>query len=213
MDESQYKREKILIVDDHPLFSEGLEKIIHIMEPDTCILHAFSFQHGIQICASHPDLDLILLDLNLPDRNDVCMITAFRKKCPEIKIAIISACENQETVSKYLKEGVNGYIPKSSKSNTLIMALKLVLGGDVYVPPTAFNTELTSSRNKKQKLTNRQMEVLRLLGKGMSNKEICRQLSLAEGTVRAHLSTIFSQLGVSSRLQAVNKAKESGVIA
>lgn len=212
MNIEQHKRNKILIVDDHPLFSDGLEKIIQIVDPNTCILHAYSFQHGIQTYAGHPDLDLILLDLNLPDCGDVCMITAFKQKTPEIKIAIISASEDQETIAKSISLGANGYIPKSSMSNTLVLALKLVLEGGVYIPPTALTPELKTTSSKTQKLTNRQLEVLSLLGKGMSNKEICRQLCLAQGTVRAHLSTIFSLLGVSSRLQAVNKAKESGVI-
>ena len=143
-------------------------------------------------------------------------IPEFGKRRPELPVIVLSSSEDPRDVRRALALGALGYIPKSSPPRTLLSALQLVLSGNIYVPPLMLAPAAAAPRSTGvdaarpgASLTERQLEVLRLLGKGLSNKEIGRDLGLSEKTVKAHVTAIFKTLNVVNRTQAASAAREA----
>ncbi|MBM3344518.1 MAG: response regulator transcription factor [Betaproteobacteria bacterium] len=170
--------------------------------------------------ASHPDLNLVLLDLSLPDANGFEVLHQLREAHPGIPVVVLSATDDAATVMRALDDGAMGYIPKTSSNDVLLGALRLVLSGGVYLPaevlrqsahppapasaaPGATDTPEREITCRDLGLTDRQAQVLALVVQGKPNKLICRTLNLAEGTVKIHISAILRALNVTNRTQAV----------
>ncbi|MEX0738391.1 MAG: response regulator transcription factor [Pseudohongiella sp.] len=202
---------KILVIDDHALFREGLKALLPRFCDALQLLEAASCELGLAQLVAHGDLDLALLDLGLRDGNDrLCCLRRLRRTDPTLPIAIISAHESAATVRSALQEGANGYILKSASKDEMFDALRRILAGDVYCPPTLSND---SDKVAGDILTNRQREVLELVARGESNKAIARRLGTAEGTVRIHVTAIIKALDAVNRTEAVIKAIRLGYIA
>ena len=171
----------------------------------------------------HDDLDLILLDLNLPDRDGFSVLVELRKNYPSISVVVMSAQQDHDSVVKALNLGALGFIPKSVPRKVIIGALQLVISGGIYIPPQALSQEQPRTEPSPQVhaapaepavdgakvspadlgLTGRQIDVLALIMQGMSNKAICRVLDLSEPTVKSHVSAILRALKVSNRTEIV----------
>ena len=199
---------KILVADDHAMFRDGLRYVLARLG-DVEILEAKDCAQALTLVGSRSDLDLILLDLAMPGMDGLAGLHALRVCRPSVPVVILSGSEEPADVRRALDRGAMGFIPKSSSSSVMLGALRLVLSGGVYLPP-AFLEHSQSGRSQTAApsietlgLTPRQHDVLRLLGKGQSNKEIARVLGLAEGTVKLHISAILRALGVGSRTRAV----------
>lgn len=207
---------KILVIDDHPLFREGLTPLLLQLLPGAEVLGADDAHVGLQLAEQHRDLALVLIDRNLPRLNGLVALPMFRRLQPKVPLAVISADEEATDVKAALAAGANGFLPKSTKPSVILNALKLILDGSTYVPPVLLD-ELSSRRPDETAsvdehgLSQRQRQVLQCLCEGLSNKEIGRELNLAENTVKVHLSAIFKILGVVSRTQAVLVARERGI--
>jgi len=207
----------ILIGDDHPLFREGIHRLLEQMFPDAQYLFATTFDEVLARCQGHEQLDLILTDLQMPGWPGFSGIREVRGLRPETPIVVVSASESQSDVRAALEHGATGYIPKSSSVKIMLSALNLVLAGGIYVPPTAVQGEPTpapprpvlAERTGTEMLTQRQLDVLRCLQEGKSNKQIAYDLGLSEGTVKIHVTAIFKSLGVKNRTQAVISATRS----
>jgi len=210
---------KLLIVDDHGLVREGLKAILGQSDLQAQCLEAWdevSIWHQI---TQHADIDLVLLDIQLPGLSGIELLKRIVKEHPQLPIIMLSADHDSDTVSQALNLGASGFMPKSSLNQVLISAIRLVVAGGVYIPPEA----LLKSVSKPQVtlkptvsldslgLTNRQIDVLRLLLKGMSNKLISRQIDLAEATVKIHIRGILRSLNVTTRTEALVKLTEMGV--
>jgi len=200
---------RILVADDHALFRDGLRYLLSRLGDDVEMLEAKDCAEALARVAERSDLDLILLDLAMPGMDGLAGLRALRARNPAVPVVILSASEEPTDVRLALDGGAMGFIPKSSTSNVMLGALRLVLSGGVYVPP-AFLDRFQTGRIPVATasldvlgLTPRQHDVLRLLGRGQSNKEIARVLGLAEGTVKLHISAILRALGVDNRTQAV----------
>jgi DNA-binding NarL/FixJ family response regulator len=179
------------------------------------VLGAQNVSDALGIAMQHPDLELILLDLGLPDNHGLDALHQFREQHPGIPVVVLSASEDPNIVLRAVDAGAMGFIPKASKNNVLVSALRLVLSGAVYLPPevllqaSASGTQLRGRATASPPtfrdigLTERQAQVLHLLIQGKSNKLICRELGLAEGTVKIHVTAILKALGVLNRTQAV----------
>ena len=219
----------ILLIDDHTLFREALLHIIKQFDDTAVVIEAATAQEAIHLAAHYQDLDLILLDLALPDRDGLSVLPELRGLAPAIPLVVLSASENPADVQCALQAGAAGYIVKSCSSHELITALRLVLAGDVYIPPTLLaalaslpsaSTPLVSvqiptvwvEEGGEGGLTPRQVEVLRLMGQGLSNKSIGKRLDLAEGTVKLHVTAILRALNAGNRTQAVIEASRRGLI-
>lgn len=203
---------KILLADDHDLFRAGLGLVLHELGADTSLVQAASLTDAIQCAEAEPDLDLALLDLNMPAMNGAVGLQKFRAQFPDVPVVVVSGSDEVSDVQQVLSAGASGFIHKSTPPPVMLSALRLVLAGGVYVPLQAMHRESaplsTNNRAWASGLTARQMEVLRLLAVGKPNKVIARELDLSEGTVKIHLSAIFRVLDVNNRTEAVLAAQQ-----
>jgi len=206
----------ILLVDDHPLFHEGLASAFARLAPDLQIVGAESSAAGLELLQSRP-IDLALVDLVLPNSDGLSAIAAYAAEAPHVPRVLISGREEPELVRKARDAGASGFIRKSLPLAALLGALRQILDGNAY-----FELESASDPERERpaagalpaaELTLRQLEVLKLLGSGWSNKEISAELCIAERTVRAHLTELFRALGASSRTQAILAAQRLGLLA
>jgi DNA-binding NarL/FixJ family response regulator len=208
---------KILVVDDHPLILEALHHVLTQLGADVTVLDAASGPAGRALAAAHPDADLMLFDLGLPGIDGFALLGELRESHPAIPVVVLSGSERREDVLRALDLGAMGYIPKSARNEVMLQALRLVLSGGVFLPPSALAADApapatarpTSARDLE--LTERQVEVLALILEGKPNKLICRHLGLAEGTVKIHVAACLRALGVHTRTQAVIEASRLGI--
>lgn len=205
---------KILIVDDHALIRDALRGVLAAMRNDALVLEASQSSAALELAARNPDIELILLDLALPDCDGFVTLSELRERHPEMAVAVLSASRNREDIARALKLGAQGFIPKSAHREVMLGALNLIFSGGIYVPPEVLDdiastaAPRTSSRQSLPSamelgLTPRQREVLVLMMQGMSNKAICRALDLAEPTVKNHVTAILRALRVTNRTEAV----------
>ena len=206
----------ILFVDDQTLFREALLNVLQRLSQGVVVIEAASAKEAKRLAMHYQELDLILLDLALPDANGVSLILELQSLAPTVPVVVLSATEAALTVQQALESGAAGYIPKSSTSHEALAALRLVFSGDIYVPPKLLRSldVLTSSSksahddNESKEtsaetvLSPRLLDVLRLMAQGLSNKIIARQMQLAEGTVKLHVASILRVLKVSNRTEA-----------
>jgi DNA-binding NarL/FixJ family response regulator len=214
---------KILIVDDHALIRDALQGVLKKLQRGAIVLEASDSQRAMDIIASNADINLILLDLTLPDRDGLSVLAELRERYPAISVVVLSALQDRANVQKVLDLGAAGFIPKSARREVMLSALQLVFAGSVYIPPEILAPEgfaeaaPDQQRENRQivslsdlKLSERQQDVLALMMQGKSNKVICRALNLAEPTVKNHVTAILRALKVSNRTEAVIAVTELG---
>lgn len=217
---------KVLLIEDHSLFRDGMHLVLSGMDYEVQIFNAASYEEALPLMGENPDMDLILLDLGLPGLNDAQALKAIRKEFPATPVVVVSGNTDGNKVKQILNMGAQGYIPKSTSTALLIRALKFVLSGGIYIPPEILTQQDMVSTNivcneshtgicepsARPLLTPRQFEVLRKLACGQSNKEISIQLDMAEPTVRAHVAAILKTLNSTNRTQAAHIALTNGWI-
>lgn len=209
---------KILIADDHPLFREAIINVIRSRFPDSELLETETLDSALALTQEHDDLDLILLDLNMPGMNGLNGLISLRNDAPTIPVVIVSAEEDKQIVLQAITYGAVGFITKSSPREQMTEALQQILAGNVYLPSDIIRTNAPETRRQPRNdeshiapemlssLTRRQLLVLERMSKGESNKQIAYNLNIAETTVKAHVSAILRKLNVHNRIQAVLSA-------
>src|SRR5215475_4164724 len=162
---------KILLVDDHALIRDALRGVLKELAADATVLEASDCRQAMRLIEAHPDLHLILLDLNLPDRDGFSVLADLRRRYATISLVVLSAVEDREKVMRALDLGAMGFIPKSSPRDVMVNALRLVFAGGIYIPPEALGRSEPKERRRATErrvspadlgLTERQMEVLAL---------------------------------------------------
>jgi len=214
---------KVLIVDDHPLIREAVHAVLKQLEHQSgiVILEASTSCQAMQMVEDHPDLSLILLDINLPDRDGLSVLRELRERYATIAIIVLSASDDQDKVKRAFRLGALGFIPKTTEREVMLNAIQLVLSGGVYIPSEILDCEQTASPRPVKGvstrefqndlgLTDRQMEVLALLMKGKSNKVIAKTLNMAVPTVKNYITVVLKALKVASRTEAVIKVEKMG---
>jgi DNA-binding NarL/FixJ family response regulator len=210
-------RMKILVVDDHGLVREALRGVLMELRADATIIEASNAGLALQRIEESSDVELVLLDLGLPDRDGFEVLAELRERYPAIAVVVLSAHDDRDNVTKALNLGALGFIPKSARREVMLSALNLVFAGGIYVPPQILGHPQnvrpqvpTASVQRKRRaaaadigLTERQMDVLLLMMEGKSNKAICRLLDIAEPTVKNHVTAILRVLKVTNRTEAV----------
>ena len=214
---------KILLADDHALFREGMHHIVRQLDEKVDILDAGSFSDAMTAAEKNPDLDLALLDLKMPDSHGVDAVGVFHANHPDIPLVVVSGTDYRSSIEHAMNSGAMGFISKASTSKDMLQALRIVLGGGIYLPPQLLQHALSgmddggkngrSWRINKFGLTARQMEVLQHLAKGLSNKDIALAVGLAEGTIKIHVAAIFQALRVNNRGEAARAALSLGFVA
>jgi DNA-binding NarL/FixJ family response regulator len=214
---------KFLVIDDHHLVRAGLRPLLESLGPGSGenveVHEAGSFPAALEIAAAHPDLDLAILDFNLPGVNGFAALVDLRERFPEVPVVMMSGEDDPWLMREAMERGAIGFIPKSSPAPVFLNAIRLVLSGGAYLPreimasnaappaPTPIAPESLSRLG----ITARQADVLALLLAGKPNKLICRELNLSEGTVKTHVAAIFKALNVNSRVEAVIAAARLGI--
>ena len=212
----------ILLVDDHTLFREALIHVLNQLDEQVVVLEAADIEEATQLISHSHNLDLILLDIDLPGIDGLTALPDLRELAPTVPIVVLSGSENALTVQCALDAGSVGYIPKSCSSHEMLTALNIIMQGDVFVPPKllikiengTLNAETTGEKsNSHCLLTPRQLDVLELMAKGFPNKSIANTLNVAEGTVKLHVAAILRALSARNRTHAVTEASRLGLIA
>lgn len=208
---------KYLVVDDHALIRDAMHSVLQSVDSQASVCTASSGAEARAVLAAEPRVDLVLLDLHLPDENGLSLLSEFRAAHPAMAVVLLSGERDAATVRQALDGGAAGFIPKTEPREVLERALSLVLAGGVYVPREALGTaqrppnESTGAGSPRALgLTERQIEVLALMMKGRTNKHICRELNLAEPTVKNHVTAILRALQVTSRTEAVLAVTQRG---
>lgn len=213
---------KFLIVDDHELIREGLRVVISRLDADVELVEADSVAAGLLAIRDGEGFDLAIFDMLLPDGSGARLMDELGRVHPEVPVIVVSA-ENH-CMDEAFRHGAMGFIPKSSLNSALLNGIREVLAGGIYLPPTlqgaapgglepVFAGYSRPARSGEPMLTERQKAVLSLMMRGMTNKSICRELELAESTVKIHVSAILRALQVKSRTQAVLTAAKLNLTA
>ena len=207
---------KVLIADDHALFRDGLGMHLEQLYPNMIILQASNFGQALKILEEDNQIDLIVLDLDMPDMSWEAGIAAIRQKAKEARFVVISASEDVRSIRKALNDGASGYIPKRSDPKILSRALQLILDGGSYLPPSVLEHNSSavqdSRRTNGKTLTARQAEVLGYVAQGLSNKQIAYNMGVSEATVKLHINALLRAVGATNRTQAVIIAQKMGLI-
>jgi len=206
---------KLLIVDDHPLFRDGLAALLRQSAPDATVIQASTTDEALRI-ADEQIVDAVFMDLMMPGLSGEGAIREFARRHSDLPVIVLSSSESPHDVRRVLNAGASGYIPKSATAQTVVSALNLVLSGNIYVPPLLITATARASEpgahggpHAVSQLTDRQVDVLRYLRDGLSNKEISANLGIAEKTVKVHIAAIFKTLNVVNRTQAAKFLHES----
>lgn len=196
---------KVCIVDDHRLFREGLRFVLAQMDELEIVAEASNGQEAIKLLDEHPDMDLMLMDISMPEMNGVEATREALKKVPELKILVLSMYGDEEYYYEMIHAGAMGFVLKQSGTNELEAAISSVLQGENYFSQKLLRDIIvninTPKRNERQaasdnSLTRREQEVLKLICEGLSNAEIADKLFLSVRTVEGHKSNILSKTGV-----------------
>lgn len=204
---------KILIADDHALIREGIRGQLRGLGGETAIVEARDWIETIAAAAAHPDLGLALVDLRMPAKEGLTALAELLRASPGLPVLVLSASESVADMRAVLRLGAMGYVSKSETAAVMLGAVRLVLDGGMYVPSALANlgANVQAAADPAPILTERQLDVLRLIVAGKSNKEIARTLHLAHATVKVHLAAIFRTLEVENRTQAAIAAERLGL--
>jgi DNA-binding NarL/FixJ family response regulator len=209
---------KVLITDEQSLFRDGLSLRLKQINPNITIIQTSTLAEMQKLLLENIDTDIILIDIDLAELNAAEIIGKIKTIAPNTKIVAISSSEEIRNIKKILSLGVKGYITKKSDSNILSGALKLILDGGTYLPPTLLENQtpyINGEKNSgflKKNLTNRQSQVLDLIAQGKSNKQIAYDMGVSEATVKLHINALLRSLKVNNRTQAVITAQKLGLI-
>lgn len=203
---------RLLIVDDHSLLREGVTALLRQLGPQTEVLSASDGPGALDIVARTPDLDAVILDLAMPEMDGLAVLDALGACAPSLPVIVLSGSERAADVRRAMARGALGYVPKSANPQTLLSALKLVLDGELYVPPLMLTESAEVASGAAPKLTPRQADVLACISQGLSNKITAQRLDMSEKTVKAHVTAILRALGATNRVRAVALAREYALV-
>lgn len=203
---------KVMVADDHAVFREGLRLLMEARAFCGVVLEAFDGDSARAAVLAHPDIDLAVLDLNMPGMESMALLKDLRSSHPALAIVVLTASERRNDMRAAMAAGATGYIPKSFPINKILAALEKILAGENFFPADALPDDGIPPELGNISLSPRQREVLSLIARGKSNKEIARLLDTALPTVKNHVANIFEKLGTRNRVAAVNLGRKVGLI-
>jgi DNA-binding NarL/FixJ family response regulator len=197
---------RVLLIDDHPLFVDGFAMMLRQAKPDWTLESASSAAEALFLLRQGLDFDLIIVDVQLPEHDGFETLGLIAEFCPSAPRMMMSGREDGLAQLRAQQAGARGFVVKASPPETILATIDGVLAGQPHFARGYGSGDATPS------LSPRQTEVMELLATGCANKEIRYRLNIAERTVRAHLTEIFNALGVNSRVQAILRARELGLL-
>ncbi len=208
----------ILLADDHALFRSGMKYLLKQLDGNIETLEAANYPDAITVARDVSKLDLALVDLSMPGLNNFKGLRHLHSELGAVPFVVVSALDRGPEIRQAMACGASGYIPKTLEPRIVLNALKLVFSGGVYLPPNLMQENRLSNPaepwqtdGKSARLTPRQGDVLALIARGYSNREIASELKLAEGTIKLHVTALLKVLDVNNRTQAVIKADSLGL--
>ena len=199
----------ILVVDDHPVVRYGMTAFLNAQRNMKVIGEAATGEVAVKLFRKYQP-DVVLMDLRLPGMSGVDAIRAIRSEYPQSRFVVMTTYEGEEDIFQALEAGAQAYLIKCMPSETLVDAIIKVNSGLRVIPPAVARS--LASRTPNFSLTDRERDVLVLIVKGNSNKEIASKLGITEGTVKCHVNVILSRMGVSDRTQAAIAALQRGIV-
>jgi two-component system, NarL family, response regulator len=200
---------RIMVVDDHPIVRSGLVLMINYTPNMEIVVEANNGLEAIELFRQQLP-DVTLMDLRMPEMSGADAIAAIHQEFTEAKIIVLTTYDGDEDIYKGLKAGAKGYIFKNAPVDEIIRAIKVVNEGRKYIPPEV--GEKLSERLNRPQLSNRELDVLKLVAKGLNNQQIASELYISESTVKYHINSVLSKLGVSDRTQATLVAIKRGIV-
>lgn len=213
---------RILLVDDQPLFREGLRTLLSVHPDFEVVGEAGNGEEAIRLVRSLLP-SVVLMDLQMPVLDGVAATRSLHEEQPDCRVIVLTTFDDDEMVFDGLRAGAVGYLLKDAPSEKLAEAIRVAARGETFLQPSVAakvvaefarltRKPLRSSNSVIEPLSERELEILRLITQGASNREIAGKLFLAEGTVKNHVTNILGKLAVRDRTQAALKAKENGLI-
>jgi DNA-binding NarL/FixJ family response regulator len=199
---------KFLIADDHPLYREALILALRPLFKNIDFIQSDGLVSTLKALQQHLDFDLVLLDLNMPGCDNFYGLIRVSQDFPHVPVAVISASDSVEVVSKVMSLGAKAFIPKATPTQNIADALKQIMDGNNWLPEgmqtsIEHDAPVINIAKLVGELTPKQFQVLKLLQNGLLNKQIAFDLNITEATVKAHISAVFRKLNVNTRTQAV----------
>ncbi len=207
---------RVLLADDHPLVRAGIRATL-TAEPDLTVVGEAINSHEVQRLCQELDPDVLLLDLNMPGPSPAKTVAYVREQCPELRVLVLTAYDDDAYVRGMVAAGVSGYVLKDEAPQMLVRAIRAVMEGNHWfsrplVEKLAQKSTGAMVRTETQSLTARELEVLRLVATGKTNQEIAVALGISVKTVEKHLGELFTKLGVASRVEAAVYAVRVGIV-
>ncbi|MDY6798626.1 MAG: response regulator transcription factor [Pseudomonadota bacterium] len=199
----------IIVADDHPLFRAALKQAVNQAVPEARAVEVGSIKALQAAVDSHPDADLVLLDLNMPGAHGFSGLVFMRGQYPGLPVVVVSGSEDLQVMRRSIDYGASGFIPKSAPLPTITEAIQDILEGEVWLPDgiaekiERMQSDETDFSGKLASLTPQQFRVLGMLAEGLLNKQIAYELDVSEATIKAHITAVFRKLNVRNRTQAV----------
>jgi DNA-binding NarL/FixJ family response regulator len=201
---------KILVIDDHFLIRAAFRDLVRQLNEDAIVIEAENIRQAMQLILDQPDLDFVLLDLNLPDGDGLSALRELHEHRPALPVVVLSDERDRKTAIEAFNLGARGVMSKSGQQPILLGALRLIFSGGVYIPQEFLVRDQPPARRIELDLSDRQLDVLNLMMQGKTNKAICRTLNLAVPTVKNHVTAILKALKVTNRTEAVIVAQNFG---
>jgi DNA-binding NarL/FixJ family response regulator len=200
---------RILVVDDHHIVRQGLVALLNTIPGMKVVAQASHGRQAVELHREHRP-DITLMDLRLPELDGVSAIAQIRQECPSARIIVLTTFDGDEDIFRALQAGAKGYLLKGMDAEELTDAIRSVHAGKTRIP--AVVAERLAERMSGSALTSREIDVLRLIVKGRSNRDIGEELHISEATVKTHINNLLSKLGVSDRTQAATTALQRGLV-
>jgi DNA-binding NarL/FixJ family response regulator len=204
---------RILVADDHDLIRDMFVQLVEDLAPNVQVHHAGTLPQALEVARANDGLKLILLDLRMPGMNGLSGLSTMREVRQGVPVVLMSGEADWETARLALRAGAAGFIPKTMRAAAMLGALRLILSGGRYIPEQLIQDPEGALRDQMpsfEALTRRELDAMRHLVKGLSNKEIGRALQLSEVTIGLRLRSIYRKIGVKSRGQAIGYALRQG---
>ena len=200
---------RVAIIDDHAIVRMGLKYSLSL-EPDFEFAGEHSGGEGAGEFVARVRPDVVLLDVRMPVVNGIEALEDIRRKAPDVKVLMLTTSDGDEDVFRSMNKGARGYMVKDESGEDLHVAIRTVASGEVFLPKRI--KAIYDDRKKRPSLSEREIEIIRLVAKGFSNDELAERLHLSPDTVKVHLRHVYEKLGVESRVEAVTEAMRTGLV-